>query len=200
MENWTWEEAALSLFARHHETGEAIPAGLLERMTAARRFMGGWQQMRQLSFGTLDLALHGELAPTLPQMEREADEDEGQTEEAWRERAGEAVLAYAQEQLLAFSPAPSFARSHILTTFTHLFSGGYAAGYYSYLWSEVLDADVFTRFKSEGVLNRATGQAFVECILSRGDSADPEDLFREFMGRDPDPSALLERNLGPPPA
>jgi oligopeptidase A len=184
MENWTWEPEALTLFARHHETGEAIPEDLLKNMLAARRFMGGWHQMRQLSFGTLDLVLHGELAPSLP---------------GTGEGEGAAIMRYAEEKLLRFSPGHSFARSHILTSFTHLFSGGYAAGYYSYLWSEVLDADAFSRFKAEGILNRETGRAFVESILSRGDSADPEALFREFMGRDPDPSALLERNLGPLP-
>jgi oligopeptidase A len=183
MENWTWEEEALALFARHHESGDPIPTDLLSRMLAARRFMGGWQQMRQLSFGTLDLALHGELAPALP-------EDD----------AGEFVMRFAEGFLLPFSPDPSFARSHILTTFTHLFSGGYAAGYYSYLWSEVLDADAFSRFKREGIFNRETGRSYVQSILSRGDSADPEDLFREFMGRSPDPSALMERNLAPPPS
>ena len=188
MENWTFEPEALSRFALHWETGEQLPGELLDRIIAARRFLGGWQQMRQLSFGTLDLALHGKLALRLPRGEKEGD-------------AGtDAVSAFAEELLLSFSPSPTFARSHILTTFSHLFSGGYAAGYYSYLWSEVLDADAFTRFKKEGVLNPETGRAYLESILSRGDSAEPEELFREFMGRDPDPQALLDRNLGPSPS
>ncbi len=187
MENWGWEESALALFAGHFETGDPLPTDLLERMIAARRFMGGWFQMRQLSFGTLDLALHGELAPT---MDREQG---GLSEKA------EAVLGFAEERLLEFSPKPSFARNHFLTTFSHLFSGGYASGYYSYLWSEVLDADAFTRFEKEGVMNRTTGKAYLDAILSRGDSAEPDELFREFMGRDPDPGALLRRNLGPAP-
>jgi len=207
MENWTWEGEALSRFARHHETGEPIPNDLLARMLAARRFMGGWFQMRQLSFGTLDLALHGELAPTLPPQPRQKDEAGEQEEGSQARSAGKKaeprqtdVMAFAEEQLLPFSPDPAFARSHILTTFTHLFSGGYAAGYYSYLWSEVLDADAFGRFKAEGIFNRETGRAYVNSILSRGDSDDPDQLFREFLGRDPDPTALLERNLGPLPA
>ena len=192
MENWTWEREALDLFARHHETGEPFPDELFERMVAARRFMGGWQQMRQLSLGTLDLTLHHDMAPDL---RARAD---GGGEEADREQ-GEEVMGRATEVLEAFSPAPEFARRHILTSFSHLFAGGYAAGYYSYLWSEVLDADVFTRFRDEGIFNGETGRAYVDAILSRGDSEDPEVLFREFMGRDPDPDALLERNLGPEP-
>jgi oligopeptidase A len=186
MENWTWEEEALPLLSGHFETGEPLPSQLLERMLAARRFQGGWQQMRQLSFGTLDLALHRELAPGLAPSAPPGPGDPG---------AG--VLDFAEVRLLPFSADPSFARAHILTTFTHLFSGGYAAGYYSYLWSEVLEADAFTRFLREGILSRETGRAYLEAILSRGDSAEPEDLFREFMGRDPDLSALFLRNLGP---
>jgi oligopeptidase A len=181
MENWTWEREALDLFARHWQTGERLPDELYARMIAARRFMGGWQQMRQLSFGTVDLALHIDYA-------RRGD------------ASPQGAMEYARERFLEFSPDPSFADLHILTSFTHLFSGGYAAGYYSYLWSEVLDADVFTRFQREGIFNRETGRAYIDSILSRGDSDDPERLFREFMGRDPEAAALLERNLGPAPS
>jgi len=191
MENWTWEREALDLFARHYETGEALPADLFDRMVAARRYMGGWAQMRQLSLGTVDLALHGELAPMLS---ADASDD---ADGAADERQGGEVMAFGESRFRDFVPHPSFAELHSLTSFTHLFAGGYASGYYSYLWSEVLDADAFTRFKREGVFNRETGRSYVDSILSRGDSAEPEQLFREFMGRDPDPAALLERNLGP---
>jgi oligopeptidase A len=180
MENWCWEREALDLVARHHVTGEGLPPALFDRMLAARRFMGGWAQMRQLSIGTLDLALHHRLAEGLS----------GEPGE------GDAVMEFARKHAAAFSPTERFADFHTLTSFTHVFAGGYAAGYYSYLWSEVLDADVFTRFTAEGVLNRETGRGYVDAILSRGDAEDPERLFRDFMGRDPDPSALLERNLG----
>jgi oligopeptidase A len=181
MENWTWEREALDLFARHWQTGEPLPDALYQRMIAARRYMGGWQQMRQLSFGTVDLALHIDYA-------RRGD------------ASPEGAMDYARQRFLEFSPDPAFADLHILTSFTHLFSGGYAAGYYSYLWSEVLDADVFTRFQREGIFNQKTGREYIDAILSRGDSDDPERLFREFMGRDPEAAALLERNLGPAPS
>jgi oligopeptidase A len=181
MENWCWEREALDLFARHHETGERLPEELYHRMLRARRFMGGWSMMRQLSFGTVDLLLHTEFAPRA----EESDVDE--------------LMAWARARFLDFAAQPDFADWHILTAFSHLFAGGYAAGYYSYLWSEVLEADAFTRFRDEGVFSRAAGRAYVDAILSRGDSEEPEDLFREFMGRDPDPAALVERNLGPGP-
>ena len=172
MENWCWEREALDLFARHHETGEALPDAMLERLLAARRFMGGWMQMRQLSFANLDLELH----------------------RTWR---GEVpVMDYAAATLRPFVPSERFVERHILPTFAHLFGGGYASAYYSYIWSETLEADAFSRFAEEGVLNGETGRAFRDCVLSQGDRRDPEELFRDFMGRDPDPGALIRRNLG----
>jgi oligopeptidase A len=181
MENWTWEREALDLFARHYQTGEHIPQELFDRMMAARRFMSGWAQMRQLSFGSVDLSLHSDLAPRIDEV------------------GPDDVMEYARQRFLRFAPEPRFADFHILTSFTHLFAGGYAAGYYSYLWSEVLDADAFTRFQERGIFDPETGRRFLGSILSRGDSEEPEVLFREFMGRDPDAKALLERNLGPAP-
>jgi oligopeptidase A len=174
MENWTWEREALDLFARHWQTDEPIPQELYERMLAARTFRGADFQFRQLSLGTLDLDLHVSFDPA----------------------SGGDPIARAQQVMGRFALRPEFARNHFVTGFTHVFAGDYAAGYYSYLWSEVLDADAFTRFQAEGIFNRDTGRDFVECVLSRGDSEEPADLFREFMGRDPDPSALLRRNLG----
>ncbi len=178
MENWTWEKQALDLFARHWETGEPLPDEIHQRMLRARRFMGGWGQMRQISFGTVDLELHAEFAPQASA----ADADE--------------LMKFVTERLQPFSASPEFAASNSFTAFTHLFAGGYASGYYSYLWSEVLDADAFTRFQREGVFNPEVGRAYLDAILSRGDSAPPEELFRRFMGRDPDPEALIRRNLG----
>jgi oligopeptidase A len=174
MENWTYEREALDLFARHWRTGEPIPEPLFRRMQAARTFLGASQQMRQLSFGTLDLDLHVAFDPA----------------------SGEDPTERAQRVMEGFSVRPEFARNHFAASFTHIFSGGYAASYYSYLWSEVLDADAFTRFRREGIFSREAGRAFVDAVLSRGDSDDPAALFREFMGRDPDPEALLRRNLG----
>ena len=174
MENWTWERPALDLFARHWETGEPIPEELYRKMLAARTFMGAYAQMRQLSFGTVDLELHVRFDP-------EADGD---------------PVERAQKVLEGFHPKPHFAHDHFITSFSHIFSGGYAAGYYSYMWSAVLEADAFTRFQREGLFNRDTGRAFVDAILSQGDAEEPDELFRRFMGREPDPVALLRRDLG----
>jgi oligopeptidase A len=174
MENWTWERPALDLFARHWETGEPIPQDLYDKMQAARTFMAAHFQMRQLSFGSVDLELHVAFDPA----------------------SGEDPVARARAVLGRFQHRPEFAADDFIASFAHIFSGGYSAGYYSYMWSEVLDADAFSRFEREGLFNRETGRAFVEAVLSRGDDTDPDQLFREFMGRDPDPEALLRRNLG----
>jgi oligopeptidase A len=173
MENWCWEREALDLFARHWQTNEPIPEELLQKMRAARTFRAGNAQMRQLGFATIDLSLHTEYSP---------------------DTHGDPVL-FSNKLLAAFAPAPLPADYAMLAGFTHLFADptGYGAGYYSYKWAEVLDADAFTRFKHEGIFNRETGRAFRDCILSQGDSRDPAELFRSFLGRDPDPAALMER-------
>ncbi|MEZ4633029.1 MAG: M3 family metallopeptidase [Deinococcales bacterium] len=175
MENWCWEYEALKLFAHHYQTGEVLPEVLFERMQRARTFMGAHAQLRQLSFGTVDLELHINYKPEMGD-----------------------VVTYAQKVMEAFQLRPEFAHNHFITGFGHIFSGGYAAGYYSYKWSEVLDADAFSRFQKEGIFNAKTGQDYVDTILSQGYSQDPEVLFKKFMGRDPDPEALIRRNLGEP--
>jgi len=174
MENWTWERPALDLFARHWQTGEPIPQELYEKMRATRTFMAAHHQMRQLSFGTVDLDLHVAYDPA----------------------SGEDPVERARRVMGRFEHRPELADDNFIASFSHIFSGGYSAGYYSYMWSEVLDADAFTRFEREGLFNRETGRAFADAVLSRGDDTDPDELFREFMGRDPDPEALLRRNLG----
>ena len=174
LENWAWEHEPLGLLSGHWETGASLPADTLDLLLDSRRFMGGWRQMRQLSFGSLDLALHMEYEPT---------------------RDGDAV-EWVSDIMEAITPSRSFAEAHPLPSFLHLFSGGYAASYYSYLWSEVLEADIFTRFTEAGLFDRETGRRYLETILAVGDREDPEVLFRAFMGRDPDPGALITRNLG----
>lgn len=174
MENWTWERAGLDLFARHHETGEPIPAALFNKMIAARRFRGACAVMRQIQLAKMDLVLHVRTAEFL----------DGDLESKARAVVADCMI-----------PTTPPAKT-ILFRFNHLFSDpvGYAAGYYSYKWAEVLDADAFTRFQKEGVFNPETGAALVEQILSKGNSADPAELYRAFMGRDPDLSALLIRS------
>jgi oligopeptidase A len=174
MENWTWERQPLDLFGRHWQTGEPIPQELYERMKKARAFRAANAQMRQLSFGVMDLTLHRQPPPAT---------------------VGE-LMEKTRGLLQQFTAAPLPADHAMVAAFTHLFASpvGYGAGYYSYKWAEVLDADAFTRFRREGVFNRETGLQFRERILARGDSADPAELYRSFMGRDPDLGALLERS------
>lgn len=174
MENWCWERQALDLFARHWETGEPIPEDLFQKMKRARTFRAANAQMRQLGFGFVDLLLHVRYTP---------------------ERDGDPV-DYTRGVLQQFSPAPLPPGHAMIAAFTHLFASpvGYGAGYYSYKWAEVLDADAFTRFRDSGIFSREIGAAFRANILSKGDSEDPAELYRRFMGREPDPSALLQRS------
>lgn len=175
LENWTWERESLDLFARHHETGAAIPEAIFQKMIAAKNFRSAAITMRQIAFAKMDLLLHMRTAEfaDAPDLEPKA-------------RAVIADCLVPTEP-----PAPT-----IVKRFTHVFSDpvGYAAGYYSYKWAEVLDADAFTRFKREGIFNPKVGAEFVEKILSRGNSADAAELYRAFMGREPDLSALLRRS------
>jgi oligopeptidase A len=174
MENWCWERQALDLFARHWETGEPIPDALFQKMKRARTFRAANAQMRQVGFAIVDLLLHTRYSPL---------------------RDGDPV-EYARLLLQEFVPAPLPPEHAMIAAFHHLFGSpvGYGAGYYSYKWAEVLDADAFTRFRDEGIFSREVGAEFREKILSKGDSQDPAELYRDFMGRDPDPQALLERS------
>ena len=174
MENWCWEREALDLFARHWETGAPIPDDLFQKMKRARTFRAANAQMRQLGFGFIDLLLHVRYN---------------------QKRDGDPV-AFTRRVLQEYSPAPLPPQHAMIAAFTHLFSSpvGYGAGYYSYKWAEVLDADAFTRFKMDGIFSREAGSAFRGEILSKGDSEDPAELYRRFMGRDPDPRALLVRS------
>ncbi len=173
LENWCAEKDALDRFARHYETGDPIPSKLVESLIRARNFRAANAQMRQLGFAAVDLALHVEYSP----------DEHGD------------VLAYANRILQRYNPARLPDDYALITSFSHLFAHpvGYAAGYYSYKWAEVLDADAFARFKQEGLFNPETGHAFRSSILSRGDSDEPLALFQEFMGREPRLEPMLER-------
>jgi oligopeptidase A len=173
MENWCSEKEALDRFAKHYETGEALPEALVTRMLSARNFRAANGQMRQLGFAAVDLALHVEFDPS----------------------SGVDVNTFANEVLKKYNPSRLPDDYALIASFSHLFSHpvGYAAGYYSYKWAEVLDADAFSRFKREGLFSRSVGDAFRKSILCRGDSADPLDLFKEFMGRPPQMEPMLER-------
>ena len=174
MENWLDERSWLLTFARHYETGETLPEDLILRMERAKHFLVGYAACRQLSFGYLDMAWHTITEPLSEGIDTKAFE-----EEAWQ-----------RATLLAPSPAPC----QMSTSFGHIFSGGYAAGYYGYKWAEVLDADAFAAFQEEGIFSRATAERFRREVLSQGDKRDAEQLYEAFRGKAPTVDALLRRD------
>ena len=171
MENWCWEPEALALISGHYETGEPLPAQMLERLLEAKHFQSGMMMVRQLEFSLFDFVLHRDYQP-------------GDT-------SVQAVLDQVRSQIAVVTP-PAFNRFQ--HSFSHIFAGGYAAGYYSYKWAEVLSADAFSRFEEEGIFNADTGQSFRTEILEKGGSKEPMELFVAFRGREPEVDALLRHS------
>ncbi|MGZ3652156.1 MAG: M3 family metallopeptidase [Bdellovibrionota bacterium] len=171
MENWAYEPEGLALFARHYQTGQNMPAEMIQKINDASTYMAGWMSLRQLSFSFLDMAWHSS--------------DPGDNLDI------ESFERSHVQRALFFPPVAGTAMS---TSFTHIFSGGYSAGYYSYKWAEVLDADAFEYFKEKGIFSSDVAHAFRANVLSRGGTEHPMDLYKRFRGREPDPKALLRRD------
>jgi oligopeptidase A len=172
LENWCWEREALAFISGHFETGEPLPDDLLDKLLAARNFQSGMQIVRQLEFALFDFRLHREYSG-------------GGSEEIQD-------LLDAVRAEVAVIPVPDFNRFQ--HGFSHIFAGGYAAGYYSYKWAEVLSADAYARFEEEGIFNTDTGESFRREILARGGSAEPMTLFKAFRGREPSIDPLLRHS------
>ena len=171
MENWAYEAEGLGLFARHFQTSQAMPQQLIDKINNAANFMAGWMSLRQLSFGFLDMAWHAQ------------DPSDVQEIEAFERSHLERTLFFPPVAGTAMSPS-----------FSHIFAGGYSAGYYSYKWAEVLDADAFEYFKEKGIFSKEVAQSFRQNVLSKGGSEHPMELYKRFRGREPDTKALLRRD------
>jgi peptidyl-dipeptidase Dcp len=171
MENWAKEKEGLDLFARHYETNAPIPNDLVEKVKRAENFQKGWMSLRQLSFAWLDMSWYS----TDPAKIKNVDDFE--------------TKASDKTRLL-----PKEAGTNMSCSFSHIFGGGYAAGYYSYKWAEVLDADAFEFFKEKGLFNKDVANKFKNTVLSQGGTKHPMDLYKEFRGREPDANSLLKRD------
>lgn len=171
MENWAWEKEWLDTWAAHYKTGEKIPSEMVESLRESLSYNEGYSCMRQLSFGLLDMAWHSLQEPFSGDI-------------VSFERA-----AMAPAEML--TPAEGACMS---VSFAHLFSGGYAAGYYGYKWAEVLDADAFSLFREKGIFDSETALSFRRNILEKGGSREPDELFRAFRGREPSLEPLIERS------
>ncbi len=172
LENWCWQPEALAFISGHYETGEPLPADMLERMLAARNFHSALMMLRQLEFALFDFRLHMATDASQP----------GRVQE---------ILNQVRETVSVLPP-PAFNRFQ--HSFAHIFAGGYAAGYYSYKWAEVLSSDAFSRFEEEGVFSAKTGRDFLHAILEQGGSKEPMELFKQFRGREPKIDALLRHS------
>ncbi|MFN3784305.1 MAG: M3 family metallopeptidase, partial [Spirosomataceae bacterium] len=169
MENFAEEPEVLRLFARHYQTGEVIPAELITKLKASSNFMAGVGTMRQIGLGMIDMTWHS----TVPT---------GESVQEIEKKADVGSRLYPTTEGIATS-----------TSFSHIFAGGYSAGYYSYKWSEVLDADAFELFKEKGIFNKEVAESFRKNILSKGGSEQPMELYKRFRGREPKPEAMLRR-------
>ncbi len=170
LENWCYEPEALQLFAKHYQTGEVIPMEMIQKIKKAANFQEGMATLRQISFGMLDMSWHG--IDTTPIDNVKAHEEK----------------AFKETKLF-----PEVPENCMSTSFSHIFQGGYSAGYYSYKWAEVLDADTFEYFQEEGIFSKEVADKFKENILSKGGTEHPMDLYKRFRGKEPHPDALLKR-------
>ena len=171
LENWCYEKEALELFAKHYETGETIPMEYVTKIKESASFHEGMQTLRQLSFGLLDMNWHGSESPETITSVKEFE-----------------TKAFADTQLY-----PDVSENCMSTAFSHIFQGGYSAGYYSYKWAEVLDADAFEYFLEEGIFNKEVADKFKNNVLSKGGTEKPMELYKRFRGKEPKPDALLKR-------